>query len=171
MRLICLLRRTDRLTRLAIRARFERHSHRALARGLARGRRTAVLVIDLNGDVDDRLLVEFASVLRRCLPPGALPARLDGAGFAVLLPEINTPEAAYEVSGRLAAELGPILIDGRLVTLAAAIGVTVSGPAARTHDELMHRAELAMHKAKSLGPDTRWAIWQDSPDPGLSAAA
>jgi diguanylate cyclase (GGDEF)-like protein len=173
---------TDGLTGLANRSLFRRTSYRALGRG----RRTAVLVIDMNGfkeindtlghKAGDQVLVEFAEVLRRSVPRPGLPARLGGDEFAVVLPGIERPEEAYEVAGRLAGALGPVAVDGRLVTLAASIGVAVAEPGELSHDEIVHRADLAMYRAKSMGPDTRWAIWTESlersPEPaGLPAAA
>ncbi len=160
----------DGLTGLAGRARF-----REVSGGLlARGHRTAILSVDVNDfhkineafghRAGDRVLIEFAGVLSTCVPRQALAARVGDDEFAVVLTGIDTPEQAYEVAGRLAAALGPVLIDGRLVPLGAGIGVAVSGPGELTLDELTHRAGLAMRKAKSLGPDTRWAIWQHPPD-------
>jgi diguanylate cyclase (GGDEF)-like protein len=166
---------TDALTGLANRTMFRETSYRALARG----RRMSILVIDMNGfkeindtlghKAGDRVLAEFAGVLRQCVPAPGLPARLGGDEFAVVLPEINSAEQAYEVAGRIAAALGPVMLDGRLITLAAGIGVAVSGPGELTHDEIVHRADLAMYRAKSLGPETRWAIWQESLEPAAAA--
>ncbi|GAA1646971.1 diguanylate cyclase domain-containing protein [Actinoplanes couchii] len=144
----------DPLRTRCLRTRFTRSARRSP---------TAIVVVDLNGDVDARLRAAFTQVLRRCAPPSSHQVRLSASGFALLLPEINTPDAAYEVAGRLAASLGPILLDGRLVTLAAAIGVAATPPAGLSHDALLDRATRAMQKAKSQGPDTRWAIWQDAP--------
>ncbi|MDI6102210.1 GGDEF domain-containing protein [Actinoplanes sp. NEAU-A12] len=162
---------TDGLTGLANRSLFRQASCRALGRG----RRAAILVIDMNGfkeindtlghQTGDRVLVEFAEVLRRCVPRPGLPARLGGDEFAVVLPEVGRPEEAYEVAGRLAGALGQVVVDGRLLTLAASIGVAVTEPGELTHDEIVHRADLAMYKAKSMGPDTRWAIWHESLEP------
>ncbi|MEV0900274.1 GGDEF domain-containing protein [Actinoplanes sp. NPDC049802] len=167
---------TDGLTGLANRTMFRQTSYRALARG----RRMSILVIDMNGFKEindtlghksgDRVLVEFAEVLRRCVAPPNLPVRLGGDEFAVVLPDVARPEDAYEVAGRIAAALGPIVVDGRLITLAASIGVAVTEPGRLTHDEIVHRADLAMYRAKSLGPDTRWAIWQESLEPATPAA-
>ncbi|GIE35793.1 hypothetical protein Ait01nite_088380 [Actinoplanes italicus] len=169
------LRKHDRLTGLGNRSRFRQVSHRAIDRGARTGRHMAVLMIGMNGfkeisdtlghEAGDRLLVEFAGVLRRCVQGPGLPARLGGDEFAVVLPEIRNPGEAYETAGRIAASLGPVLIDGRLVTLAAGIGVAVAAPGTLTHDGIVHRAGLAMDKAKSLGPQTRWAIWQESLEP------
>ncbi|WP_433789939.1 diguanylate cyclase domain-containing protein [Actinoplanes sp. CA-252034] len=165
---------TDGLTGLANRSMFRKVSYQTLARR----RRMAVLVIDMNGfkavndtlghKAGDRVLAEFASVLRRCVPEPGLPVRLGGDEFAVVLPEIKDAEQAYEVAGRIAAALGPIMVEGRLITLAASIGVAVSAPGELTHDEIVHRADLAMYRAKSLGPETRWAIWQESLEPSTS---
>lgn len=144
----------DLVAGLRFRNRFARTARRSL---------TALLIADLNGEPTPRMRREFTSVLRRCVPPTALTVRRGGSGFAVLLTDVDTPEAAYEVTGRLAAELGPVMVGGHLVTLAAALGVAVADPGTLPLGALAHRAELAMSRAKSLGPDTRWAIWQDPP--------
>ncbi|MBO3743667.1 GGDEF domain-containing protein [Actinoplanes flavus] len=166
---------TDGLTGLGDRGMFRQTLYRA------HGRRTGVLMIDVNGfqkindtlghEAGDRVLVAFADVLRRCVPRPNPPVRLDGDEFAVVLPDVARPEDAYEVAGRIAAALGTIAVDGRLITLAASIGVAVTEPGELTHDELVHRAGLAMRRAKSLGPDTRWAIWQESLETELPTAA
>jgi GGDEF domain-containing protein len=106
--------------------------------------------------------VAFARLLRGCVPPTGLPVRLDDARFAVVLPDLAFGEQAYEVAGRIAAVLGPIVAGGRLVTLAAAVGVAVAAPGELTHDEIRRRATAAMLRAKQHGPETRWAAWQQS---------
>lgn len=163
---------TDSLTGLANRSRVRAWSNRALTRGARSGRHSAILVIDMNGfkEVNDTLghhygdlvLVAFADVLRQCVPAPGMPARLGGDEFAAVLPDLEFPEEAYEVAGRLAATLAPMVIGGQLITLAASIGVAVSGPGELTHDQLVHRADLAMYQAKKRGPQTRWAAWQES---------
>jgi diguanylate cyclase (GGDEF)-like protein len=163
---------TDGLTGLANRARFRETSHRALARGARTGRYSAVLVIDMNGfkEVNDTLghnsgdlvLIEFARVLEASVTSPGLPARLGGDEFAVALPDLLSPEQAYEVAGRIAASVAPIIVGGKLVMMAASIGVAVSGPGELTHDVLVHRADLAMYKAKRFAPETRWAAWRES---------
>ncbi|WP_239102485.1 GGDEF domain-containing protein [Actinoplanes siamensis] len=163
---------TDGLTGLANRARFRATSHRNLARNARTGLYCAVLVIDMNRfkEVNDTLghnsgdlvLVEFAQVLRRCVPAPGLPCRMGGDEFSVVLTDLEYPEQAYDVAGRIAAAMGPVAVDNQLVPLAASIGVAVSAPGELTHDEIVHRADLAMYRAKALGPQTRWAVWQES---------
>ncbi|MFF5288371.1 GGDEF domain-containing protein [Paractinoplanes globisporus] len=166
---------TDHLTGLANRSRFRATDSRSLARAARTGRHSAVLVIDMNGfkEVNDTLghksgdlvLVEFAEVLRRCVPSPGLPCRLGGDEFAVVLPDLDHPSQAYEVAGRIAAEMGPVVVDGKLIAMAASIGVAVSAPGELTHDEIVHRADLAMYRAKKFAPQTRWATWQESFEP------
>jgi diguanylate cyclase (GGDEF)-like protein len=163
---------TDALTGLANRARFRDTSHRSLARGARTGKHSAVLVIDMNGfkQVNDTLghksgdlvLLEFARLLRASVASPGLPARLGGDEFAVTLADLDSPEQAYEVAGRIAAAVAPIIVDGKLIMMAASIGVAVSAPGELTHDALVHRADLAMYKAKRHAPETRWAAWRES---------
>lgn len=173
----------DRLTGLSGRDRF----CAAVDRALAGGTRTAVLIADLNGFgavndafghvAGDHVLVAFAGLLRRCVPSGAAVARTGGDEFGVVMPGLAFGEQAYDVAGRLAAATGPLVVDGRLVPVACAVGVAVTLPGQLTHDQLVHRATLAMRQAKRNGPDTRWAAWQESfehhadPDSPLAAAA
>lgn len=171
---------TDSLTGLANRARFRATSYRNLARNARHGRYSAVLVIDMNGfkEVNDTLghksgdlvLVEFAEVLKQCVPASGLPCRMGGDEFSVVLTDLDYPEQAYDVAGRIAAAMGPVAIDNKLISLAASIGVAVSAPGELTHDEIVHRADLAMYRAKGLGPETRWAVWQESLEPQAAAA-
>lgn len=172
---------TDGLTGLADRARFRETSKRALADGSRSGRLSAVLVLNLNGfkqvndtlgdDAGDLVLVAFAQAMRASVPPWGVPCRLGGDEFAVVLADLDFPEQAYDVAGALASALSPVVVDGRLVPLAASIGIAVSGPGELTHDLLVHRADVAMRRAKRLGPQTRWAVWQDSFEQDTPAAA
>ncbi|GAA4603215.1 diguanylate cyclase (GGDEF)-like protein [Actinoplanes octamycinicus] len=172
---------TDGLTGLGNRSRFRATSYRNLARTARTGRHSAVLVIDMNGfkEVNDTLghksgdlvLVEFAKVLEHCVRAPGLACRMGGDEFSVLLTDLDHPEQAYQVAGLIAATMGPVVIDNRLIELAASIGVAVSGPGELTHDEIVHRADLAMYRAKALGPETRWAIWQESLEPRAAGAA
>ncbi|MET0426045.1 MAG: GGDEF domain-containing protein [Actinoplanes sp.] len=151
----------DPLTGLAGPALFPAASQRSLDHGARSGRHSAVLLIELNDAPEqaDEVLVTFARLLRGCVPPTGLPVRLDGDRFAVVLPDLAFGEQAYEVAGRIAAALGPIVAARQLVTLAAAVGVAVAAPGELTHDEIVHRATAAMLRAKQHGPDTRWAAW------------
>jgi diguanylate cyclase (GGDEF)-like protein len=176
---------TDKLTGLANQARFRDTVHRALARDARTGRYSAVLVINLNGfhqindafgyPTGDLVLAGFAQVLRRTVTAPGQPARLGGDEFAVALPGLGSADDAYEVAGRVAAAIAPVIADGKLINVAAGVGVAVSGPGELTYDILVQRAGRAMGKAKQFAPETRWAAWRESfesetPPPYAAAA-
>ena len=147
-----------RLMRMRRRVFWEK-SRKALARAARTGRYSAVLMIDLNGSDPAGAVAEM---LRRAVTSPGRPARLGAARFAMVLPGLGSPEQAYEVAGRFAASVAPVIVNGRLVTIAASIGVAVSGPGELTHGELVHRAVVAMRKAGEFAPETRWAAWRES---------
>ncbi|MFD0524293.1 GGDEF domain-containing protein [Paractinoplanes durhamensis] len=172
---------TDALTGLANRARFRVTSTRALERAARTGRSCGVLVADLNGfkEVNDTLghfagdqvLQAFAEVLRSHVKMPGLPCRLGGDEFAVVLPDLDGPRQAHQVAETITSALGPVAVGAAVVDLAASIGVAVSAPGELTHDQLVHRADVAMYQSKSHRPQTTWTSWQESYDNDSQAAA
>ncbi|MFI5839157.1 putative bifunctional diguanylate cyclase/phosphodiesterase [Catenuloplanes sp. NPDC051500] len=155
---------TDGLTGLANRSRLHDALGRALARGQRSGQSTAVLLADLNGfkqvndglghAAGDRMLVEFAGMLRRAVLGADVVGRLGGDEFAVVLHDIGTAENAQSVVRRLRQEMElPILIGDVVVQVRAAIGVAVTGPGVHDADTLLRLADEAMYRAKRAGKD------------------
>ncbi|MDR7273898.1 putative bifunctional diguanylate cyclase/phosphodiesterase [Catenuloplanes atrovinosus] len=155
---------TDGLTGLANRARLHDALGRALARGRRSGHSTAVLLADLNGfkqvndglghAAGDRLLVEFAGMLRRAVLGSDVVGRLGGDEFAVVLHDIGPAENAQAVVRRLRQEMEmPILIGDVVVQVRAAIGVAVTGPGEHDADALLRMADEAMYRAKRAEKD------------------
>ncbi|MCO8270420.1 diguanylate cyclase [Actinoplanes sp. TRM 88003] len=141
-----------------------RRFRRAATRALATGHHTAVVVIDVVQPVP----AQFPRILRGCVPPSGRVGRLADDEFAVLLSHLAFPDQAYDVAGNIAAALSPIIVNGRLVPLAAAIGVAVSAPGELTAGELVDRARQAMRRAQQVGPQTRWAVWQEVSPPSAA---
>ena len=109
----------------------------------------------------DRLLQEVARRLRVAVP-GALPVRLSGAGFAVLLDAQG--EAAQAQGVRVADSLGaPVVLDGSDIAVGAAWGVTdwQDGDPVPPAD-LLRRADLALHLARTSGSPQRWRPEHDA---------
>jgi GGDEF domain-containing protein len=138
---------------------------RAVTRSLASGRHTAVVLID----VVQPAPAQFARILGCCVPASARVCRLGADEYAVLLTGVAFPEQAYDVAGEIASALSPVIAGGRLVPLAAAIGVAVAGPGELTYDEITGRARQAMLRAQRVGPQTRWAVWQREVSPPFAA--
>ncbi|WP_306216139.1 putative bifunctional diguanylate cyclase/phosphodiesterase [Actinoplanes sp. RD1] len=147
---------TDRLTGLAngtgLRARLDQ----------LKDERAALMLLDLDGfkqvndtlghDAGDRVLVEFARLVRQSVRRGDLPARVGGDEFVVLLHDIGTDAQATAVAERILAALrnNPLDLDGERVTIRCSIGVAVTRPG-DTARELQHRADVAMYESKRSG--------------------
>lgn len=138
--------------------RFQRTARHALATA---HHQTALLMVGAFREAGEPVPAEFARVLQSCVPRSGRTCRLGEDEFAVLLTGLAFPEQAYDVAGLIASALSPVIVDGRLTPLAAAIGVAVSAPGELTYGQLADRAGQAMLRARQVGPETRWAIWRD----------
>ena len=119
----------------------------------------AVLMLDLDRfkhvndvlghDTGDQLLQLVGQRLRRLIfDPRNTVARLSGDEFAILLRQGDVAQAkavARTILDRLDA---PLMLNGQAVDLSAGIGIAVFPEHAADGNELMRRAEVAMHKAK-----------------------
>ncbi|WP_433043400.1 putative bifunctional diguanylate cyclase/phosphodiesterase [Dactylosporangium sp. CS-033363] len=143
----------DGLTGLANRALFRDK----LAAALASGEPVHVLLVDLDDfknvndllghGVGDHLLVSVAQLLRAEAGPHALPVRVGGDEFAVLLTGTRAePEA---LAARLLAALDRPISEHRLL-VQASIGIAAAGPDA-TVDSVLRDADVAMYTAKQGG--------------------
>ncbi len=99
----------------------------------------------------DRLLRDFAWLLRGSLRLYDLAARYGGEEFVAVLPSADA-EVAVRIAERIRAEVESRdfgLGDGRRVTLS--IGVTVSQPGDRQPEDVLERADVAVYAAKEGG--------------------
>ena len=108
-------------------------------------------------DQGDALLREIANRLRREVGEEDVVARLGGDEFAILqrLPARHGG-TSYEGSANLASRVlravsEPFPIESYRATIGASIGVTVAPADARTPEELLKTADLAMYRAKREG--------------------
>jgi diguanylate cyclase (GGDEF)-like protein len=106
----------------------------------------------LGHTVGDRLLVDLAKRLQACLRPGDALARVGGDEFAVLLCDVESPEAATGVAERLLRETkGPFVLGAEDVFSPISIGIALSAPTYSRAEDLLRDADTAMHRAKSEG--------------------
>ena len=159
------LARHDALTGLPNRRWFAEH----LAEDIKRARRDrtplAVLFLDLDGfkaindslghDRGDRVLIEAAARIRRCLREADQLARLGGDEFIVVLPEIASPADGRVVADKILAAMGePFEIDGHTPHLGVSIGISLFPEHGEDAETLLRKADTAMYASKKAGRGT-----------------
>ncbi len=158
----------DQLTGLANRSLFLRQMDQTLACAQRDSGFAAVLLIDIDRfkdinearglGVGDALLKSIAERLGRALRPDDVLARLSADEFAIILPRLSpTPEETGREALAVAEKLRSILFDsieleGDVFHLDSSIGIAVlpEGPD-ETSSDVLRRADMAMHQAKSEG--------------------
>jgi diguanylate cyclase len=143
----------DPVTGLPNRAEFASR----LTAALREGNPLVVLFCDLDGfkavndrlghAAGDRLLVEVASRLQRCVREGDVVSRFGGDEFVIMCLDAEPADAA-DLCRRIGDALtAPTDLGGEPVRVGASIG-TVTGDGAADAEDLIHRADAAMYMAK-----------------------
>ena len=148
---------TDALTGLANRTGFLPRLEQAV-RG-APGPVLVVLDLDQFKDVNDRhghaagdhVLRLVASRLAAVVAGRGTAARLGGDEFAVLLDELDEQQAIAAAQEILAVIATPVTLDEGVVRVSVSAGITFVRPGHGAED-LLHQADLAMYRAKTIGP-------------------
>lgn len=79
-------------------------------------------------------------------------ARMGGDEFTLLLAEIEGPQDALRVAGRIQDSLSqPFIVGGQEVYTSASIGIASNFASYASADDILRDADLAMYRAKSLG--------------------
>lgn len=160
----------DPLTGLPNRELVHEHLGLALAHTESTGGRIAVLLVDFDNfksindhfghDIGDVALIAVAQRLRETVSSmhsvstGGSDSvfRLGGDEFLVLLNNTVDAEQAAETARAIGSALRePLTIEGRSVPLSASIGIALSESAVQLR-QLVHRADVAMYRAKSQRP-------------------
>jgi diguanylate cyclase (GGDEF)-like protein len=151
----------DALTGLPNRTLVVDRIEQALAAARRTGRSTGVLFVDLDafkhindtrghasGDgVLQRVGERLVSVLRSMDTVG----RIGGDEFIVLAPEVDGHLDAAALGARLLSELKRDNTGGVGERVSASIGISVSSGGRGSAETLLHEADTAMYRAKSLG--------------------
>lgn len=160
------LSRHDALTGLANRRYFDELKEMEFRRAVRHETPLAVLMCDVDffklyndtyGHMQgDECLKQVAQTLKGVFGrSGELAARVGGEEFVVLLPNIDAKQA-YEAAQRLRISLAARELphSGSTVSpfVTLSIGVAELDPQTMDHfDQLLHRADQALYRAKSLG--------------------
>jgi diguanylate cyclase (GGDEF)-like protein/PAS domain S-box-containing protein len=149
----------DSLTGLVNRSAFLQRLELALVDAQDRHGHVAVLYLDLDGfkkvndtlghNRGDALLVSTAISLRRCVLGADVVGRLGGDEFGIVLTNVNGIDDVTAAANRIMADLthpGPL--PQGLARPRASIGIALSDPDSTDTDQLLHRADAAMYRAK-----------------------
>jgi diguanylate cyclase (GGDEF)-like protein len=147
---------TDHLTGLPDRKVLERRLKRL-------GEATGAIIIanldrfkslndTLGHPAGDAALVHFANTINHVVRETDQAARIGGEEFAVWLPEADVPSALM-VANRIRERFASSSWDwqGRSWALSASFGVAACPESTRSLDNLMARADAALHQAKKAG--------------------
>lgn len=152
----------DALTLLPNRVLFRDRLNHALAHAERHRGLVAVMFLDLDRfktindtlghDAGDLLLREVSVRLRQCVREEDTVARLGGDEFTVILEQINKPEEAAIVAGKIVEALSPsILLRGQEAFVTPSIGVTIYPTDSDNFENLLKNADTAMYRAKEDG--------------------
>jgi diguanylate cyclase (GGDEF)-like protein len=154
----------DPLTSLYTRKRFVEELGREIARSHRSGAAGAVVLVDLDdfkyvNDTQghrnaDRLLTSLAHVLRQTVRANDLLARLDGDEFAVLVTETQPSHVDFVVERLLKAVRNHFVHVGEQpIGVTASAGIAFFPEQGASAEEILSRADQALHRAKRQGRD------------------
>jgi diguanylate cyclase (GGDEF)-like protein/PAS domain S-box-containing protein len=160
----------DQLTGLPNRTMFMDRLERLIVRAERRGRHVALMFLDLDRfklindglghDAGDRLLQRVALRLQASLRADDLLARFGGDEFTLLC-EVASEEEAVEIARRLGAVMDrPLTEANREQFISLSVGIALSSAETTHPTALLRNADVAMYRAKDLGP-ARIALYSE----------
>lgn len=152
----------DVLTNTANRRLFEDRCKQAISSAIRHRHSCALICLDvdhfkrindtLGHDAGDRLLQELSNRLHTCVREEDTIGRLGGDEFAVLLTRVNGAEGCEKVARSiLEAIVQPITVPGGELVITSSIGITLAPGDARSYEQLLKNADMAMYRAKNAG--------------------
>ena len=174
----------DALTDLPNRVLLQDRAQLAMAQARRERKSLAVMYLDLDGfkqtndtlghAMGDQLLVQFAQRLQAAVRASDTVCRQGGDEFVVLLPGLETPEAACGVARKILAACDtPFELAGQRVQVGLSGGIALFPQHGDSFDELSRHADDALYAAKR-GGRMRFMLYRGpdlDPEPVLPEAA
>jgi diguanylate cyclase (GGDEF)-like protein len=129
------------------------------------GKWLAVFYLDLDGfknvndtlghQIGDELLKCVAERLRGCVRENSMVARVGGDEFAIILPNLRQIDSAAILAQRVCETIHtPCDLSGQTLLTDTSIGIAVAPDDGTEPDELLKKADMALHRAKADGRGT-----------------
>jgi diguanylate cyclase (GGDEF)-like protein len=100
----------------------------------------------------DQLLCQVGDRLRQSVRKTDTVARLGGDEFVVLLPDLQAPEDAELIAGKIVlAVAAPIEVDSRALQITVSVGVCTHPPTEGDAGRLLQKADAALYRVKANG--------------------
>ncbi|MFQ5587712.1 MAG: putative bifunctional diguanylate cyclase/phosphodiesterase, partial [Nitrospiria bacterium] len=146
--------RTLCIERLAQAVKLSRRNHK----------KTALLFIDLNGFKQvndtyghlsgDKALQEIARRLLSIVRLTDTVTRPGGDEFIIILTDLSDSQEAVTLARKIIKEISkPVQLNGQHSYLGASIGISIAPDDATAPLSIIQKADMAMYKAKGLGPN------------------
>jgi diguanylate cyclase (GGDEF)-like protein/PAS domain S-box-containing protein len=160
------LARIDALTRMANRMQFQHLLQQAIARARRDGTYLAILYLDVDRfkDINDTFghsagdtsLEIFARRINSVLPDGAVPGRLAGDEFCVMLKSTGSIDAIVEAVNltgeKLLESVGkPFRVQDEEIFMSTSIGAAIYPRDGENVVDLLRHADAALYQAKKAG--------------------
>ena len=156
---------TDQLTGLLNRRGFEADSGAAISQCRRYSMDLSIIVTDIDyfkqindnygHGTGDLALREFAKSLRNMTRLEDIVCRLGGEEFAIVLPNTCLQEAMMTAL-RMKEKIAQTVLEtesGAMISMTASFGVTQLQPEDQNIEDIIHRADRALYRAKESGRD------------------
>jgi diguanylate cyclase (GGDEF)-like protein/PAS domain S-box-containing protein len=152
----------DSLTGLANRLLFRNRLEHVL-HNLIRGNHSSGLILidldhfkeindSLGHDAGDTLLTIISGRLQKCVRSSDTVARLGGDEFAIILTFINNSIVTSSIAEKILDAINePITLKGSEFKISASLGIAIAPDDAKTAEDLIKQADMALYRAKDLG--------------------
>jgi diguanylate cyclase (GGDEF)-like protein/PAS domain S-box-containing protein len=155
----------DPLTGLPNRFALQARLMQSLADARRNETRVALMFVDLDRfktindslghDVGDQLLIAVARRIGATLRESDTVARLGGDEFVIVVPGVDSPEAAARVAEKIIERVNePLALAGHTLHTSPSIGIGMFPDDGSNAETLMKNADIAMYYAKQHGRNT-----------------
>ncbi|BAF72147.1 bifunctional diguanylate cyclase/phosphodiesterase [Sulfurovum sp. NBC37-1] len=152
----------DPLTQLPNRTLFNDRLEQTITYAHRHNEKFGVFFIDLDNfklindtlghHLGDEVLKIVSHRFSKCIREEDTLSRLGGDEFTVLVHELNTPESAAKIAGKMMGSLKEeVVVEGQTLHVTASIGISLYPRDAVYKNDLLKYADSAMYKAKEVG--------------------